>query len=137
MELAPHSDGVLRAHFTADQLGIYAVNDGTQQRFAVIGELNPPELRGVVTTDAVLRDLSYATGGSVHWLPHDGTPSVRLTGAGRTPGGRDWIGLRQSHSYTVRGVENTPVLPAWVYALSLLLLMIAAWAIEGRSRRLY
>lgn len=134
MELTPHSDGVLRGNFTADQLGIYAVDDGTQERFAIIGEPNPPELRGVVTTETVMHDISIASGGSVHWLPQEGAPQPKMVSAGRTAGGRDWIGMRQSHSYTVNGVEDRPVLPAWIYALSLLSLMIAAWGIEGRSR---
>lgn len=134
MTLEPHSDGVLRAQFTADSLGIYAVSDGEQQRFAVIGELNPPELRGVVTTDTLLAPLAAASGGSVHWLPHDGTPAPRMVAGQRTDGGRDWIGLRQNMNYTVTGVENTPVLPPWAYAAALLVLMIAVWWWEGRSR---
>ncbi|MBU0799716.1 MAG: hypothetical protein KKA05_01810, partial [Alphaproteobacteria bacterium] len=134
LTLEAHSDGILRAQFPADSLGIYAVDDGTQQRFAVIGELNPPELRGVVTTENILKDIVNASDGSIHWLPHGGTPEPRLVSAARTAGGRDWIGLRQSLSYTVTGVQNAPLLPAAAYAALLLLLMIAAWWIEGRNR---
>lgn len=134
ISLQPHSDGVLRAQFTADSLGIYRVSDGGQQRFAVIGELNPPELRGVVTTESVLKPLTVASGGSVRWLTHGGTPEPRMIANGRTEGGRDWMGLRQSLSYSVTGIQNTPILPAWAYAAALLLLMIGVWWWEGRSR---
>lgn len=135
LPLIPHSDGTQRAQFPAGDLGIYSINDGTQQRFAVIGELNPPELRGVITTDAPLKDMIAASGGSTHWLAHESLPAIRMTGAHRTAGGRNWIGLRQNHSYTVTGIQNTPLLPAVFYVALLLLLMIGAWWIEGRRRR--
>ncbi len=132
--LEPHSDGILRAQFTADSLGIYSISDGTQQRFAVIGELNPPELRGVVTTESILKDIATASAGSIRWIAHGGVPEPRLIAGARTQGGRDWIGLRQSLSYSVTGVQNTPILPAWAYAAALLMLMIGVWWWEGRSR---
>lgn len=134
LKLEAHSDGALRGQFTATELGIYSIDDGTQQRFAVIGELNPPELRSVVTTDQAVKALTTASKGSTHWIAQDGVPAPRLAEGGRTTGGRDWIGLRKSLSYSVTGVQDKPVLPAAAYAALLLLLMVAAWWIEGRTR---
>ncbi|MCB9996475.1 MAG: hypothetical protein H6869_08585 [Rhodospirillales bacterium] len=127
--------GALEGRLKAEQLGIYTVDDGNQKRFAIIGELNPPELRSVQTTGEKLAPISSASGGGIHWLADDGTPHIKLLPPGRSYNGSGWLGLRQNRSYTVTGVKETPFLPSWFYALSLFSLLIAAWWFEGRSRK--
>lgn len=132
IELSVHDSGVLEGQTTATQLGIYTIDDGTQQRFAIVGDLNPPELQGVRTTPDILAPLTAESGGSVQWLSDTPEPDVKLMPSGRSYGGHGWIGLRESRSFNVTGVENKPFLPAWIYALSLMALVIAAWWLEGR-----
>ncbi len=135
IELTSGSDGDLRARFQGDKLGIYTVSDGEQKRFAIIGDLNPPELRGVKTTEERMAPIVNASQGGIYWLANTPSPNIRLISPGRDFSGESWLGLRKNRSYTVTGVRDTPFLPAWLYALGLLSLLIAAWWFEGRRRK--
>jgi len=135
LELVPTSEGHLQAQFKGESLGIYTVDDGEQKRFAIIGDLNPPELRGVVATSEVLKPAIDGTKGSAHWLEDNATPDIKLIAPGRDYGGANWLGLRKNMSYTVTGVKDHPFLPPWLYALGMLTLLVAAWWFEGRSRK--
>ncbi len=135
LELTPTDDGYLRAEFRGEALGIYTVNDGEQKRFAIIGDLNPKELRGVISTAKVIAPAVKASDGSIQWLEDDADPDVRLLPGGRDFGGAGWIGFRKNMSFTVTGVKDHPFLPPWLYALGLLTLLVAAWWFEGRTRK--
>ncbi len=130
--LNPQPNGLLEARIEADQLGIYTFDDGMQERFALVGDLNPPELRGVRTTADLLNPVAKTSGGSVHWLVDDPEPSVRFVTNGKVFGGHNWIGLRSNNSYQVTGVKDTPFLPDWVYVLLLMGLVAGSWWLEGR-----
>lgn len=136
--LSPGDDGWLSARIPAGQPGVYSAEDGTQKRFAVIGELNPPETRAVVTTDTIMRDVADASGGTVQWLDSDAgnMPDIRFVNPRantiRRVGGNGWIGLYDNNAFTVTGARDVPFLPAWAYALGLLALAIIAWWMEGR-----
>ncbi len=133
--LKPADNGMLQARIAATQLGIYTVSEGDRDRFAVNGDLNPPELRGVVTTPDLLAPAVEATHGTTLWLADTKAPDVRLLPPGRSYGGRNWIGLRSSDSFNVTGVVERPLLPMWAWAIGLLGLLIGAWWMEGRTKR--
>ncbi len=135
IELLPTKQGNLQAKIKGNDLGIYSVDDGMQKRFAIIGDLNPLELRSVITTPDRINPITTASKGHVHWLENNATPDLRLLPPGRDYGGANWLGLRKNRSYTVTGVKDHPFLPSWLYALGLLTLMIAAWWFEGRNRK--
>ena len=130
-------DGWLSARVTASQPGVYSAEDETQKRFAVIGELNPPEMRAVVTTDDIMRPVAETSGGTVQWLSGDSgnMPDIRFVGPGRSAGGNGWIGLRDNNAFTITGARDVPFLPGWAYALGLLALAIASWWMEGRRSK--
>jgi hypothetical protein len=135
LNLEPGEDGWLTAHTKADQLGIYSFEDSAaQRRFAVIGNLNPPELASVRATDEKLRPLINASGGGVLWLEDSPSPPVRLVEEGRTYAGRGWVALRQNNDYNVTGLKDRPLLPAWLAALALLGIMVLGWWREGRTK---
>lgn len=128
-------DGWLEARIPAPLSGVYRVEDGKQERFAVVGDLNPPEWRAVVTTEDLLKPIAQETGGTIHWITSEGPPDIRrVSGNNRTYGGFGWIGLKDNHAYSVTGMRDIPFLPAWFSALILLAATLAAWWFEGRRR---
>jgi hypothetical protein len=132
--IADEGKGWLESRLPAEQLGVYTVNDGTQERFAIAGDINPPELTGVRTTDEKLVPLVKESKGSIVWLNDTAAPDVRLLPPDRNYAGSGWIGLRANRGFTVAGVNDRPFLPAWVYALLLLFLAIGCWWHEGKSK---
>ncbi len=129
----PFDDGTFSTKVIADQLGIYSFKDAkNQKRFAIIGDLNPPELRGVKATSEHLRPLIDASKGKALWLSDVPNPDIRSLSNARTYGGQHWIGLRQNNEYTVTSVRSTPVLPDWAAAIFLLILLIGTWWRESR-----
>jgi hypothetical protein len=134
VELQPGADGWLEARVPTMLSGIYTVTDGDQKRFAVVGELNPPEWRSVISSEKPLKMITAQTGGSMHWLSSEGNPDVRrINASNRNFGGYGWIGLKDNNAFTVTGVRDIPFLPSWLSALVLLVMAVAAWWFEGRS----
>ncbi len=133
--LEPNSEGWLETVIEADQLGIYAFEDPEgQRRFAIIGDLNPPELRGVKATPDLLSPMARASKGSIKWLSETPTPSIRPLAEDRNFAGRNWIGLRQNHDYNVTGIKEKPLLPEWMSVLILLGLATLTWWREGKIK---
>jgi hypothetical protein len=133
LELLPGKHGWLEGKTVATELGVYTVDDGEQIRFAVIGELNPPELRGVKTTDKELQEIVEHTNGSIKWLIDNDDLNVRSLSPGRNYAGNGWIGVRSNKSYSVSGVSDRPFVSEWVYALLLMALLIITWWLEGKT----
>lgn len=134
LDLLPDGKGWLVKQVKADRLGIYAFEDtnGTR-KYAIIGDLNPPELRDVTTTKDKLHPIVEASGGGILWLEDTPEPAVRLlSGAHRFAGG-NWIGLRRNNDYIVKGVQDIPLLPAWLSLLILLCALTWAWWREGKK----
>ncbi len=124
--------GIARATVSADAVGLYKIADTERSAFAVVGSIDTPELRNVLTTDSVLKPIVTATGGSIVWLADGDKLDIRRVDADGPAGGRGWMGLRRNGQYTVRGVKETPLLPV---ALLLVLLggtLGLAWFREGR-----
>lgn len=132
VKLEPKATGALEARVIADQLGIYTFDDGLQERFVLVGDLNPPELRGVRTTSDLLMPVAQASGGTVQWLVDNDKPDIRFVENSKTFGGNRWIGLRANNSHLLTGVKDTPFLPDWVYVLLLIGLVVGSWWLEGR-----
>jgi hypothetical protein len=127
-------DGTLQKTIRAEQLGIYGFEDPAGQRqFAVVGEVNPPELQNVKTTPDLFAPLVKASGGGAVWLAETPEPGIKRLAGGRIYAGYNWIGLRQNGDYTVKGVEDKPLLPAWLAALWLVSFAAFTWWREGRS----
>lgn len=130
----PESEsGVSTAVVTADEPGIYRISDGERTAFAVVGAVNPPELRDVRTTEDPLRPIAAATGGGIHWIAdRDAGIEVRRVRADRDQSGRDWIGLRANGDYVVTGIAEVPLLPAILVLFLALGGLMLAWRREGR-----
>ena len=84
-------------------------------------------------TDLIVAPVVEATGGSVRWLAEEGVPDLRRVDPGRRAYGRGWLGIEHHGAYRVLGMNETPMLPAWLALALLLGAAIVAWWREGRS----
>jgi hypothetical protein len=136
MKLKDGENGWLEARTTAPVSGIYMVDDGTQKRYAIVGEANPPEWKSVITSDKPMKSITSETGSSITWINDEGIPNIRRTSANNHSfSGSGWIGLKDNNAYSVSGIRDIPFLPAWFSATILLAMAISAWWFEGRTRR--
>ena len=131
LTLTKAEPGIWRATAKADELGLYRLTDGTLSTVAAAGPLNPKEVADMRATGDILKPLTDATGGSIHWL-NDGIPDVRRVQPGSNASGDDWIGLRANGAYRVTAVEQQPLLPPWLGLVLVLGTLLLAWRIEGR-----
>lgn len=133
LTLAPNNNGVLEKLHRARETGIYKfeTEDG-KLRYVVVGEVDPPEFRNVLTSDEILEPLVDLSKGGALWLADNDTPDILL----RTNGpfaGRDWLAVENTNAYTVTGASEKPFLPLWASLLILLMLTVATWFFEGRK----
>ena len=132
LQLMKIEPGVWRASARADELGLYRLTDGTLNTVTATGPLNPKEVADMRATDAVLKPVANATGGSVHWLADGGVPKIRRVSPGANASGDDWIGLRANGAYRVTSVEQSQLLPPWLALVLVLATLLIAWRMEGR-----
>lgn len=133
--LESSSTGFLEYLHRARQTGIYRfeTQDG-QLRFAVVGEVNPPELRNVLTTEAVMKPLVDKANGGILWLSETPAPRIRLIKSGRFAG-QNWLALEDKDAYSVTGAQEKPLIPLELQITLLALLLLGTWYLEGRQYR--
>ncbi len=132
LELRQIAPGLGQAIVDVDKPGLYRFDDGTLRTVAAVGNPDPLEFSDVRATDAKLKPLVEASGGSIQWLADTPDPDIRSVRPGRAAGGSDWIGLRRNEGYTVAGINQTPLLPGILVALAFLVALGSAWWREGR-----
>jgi hypothetical protein len=115
-----------------DKPGLYRFDDGTLRTVAAVGNPDPLEFSDVRATEAKLKPLVEASGGTSMWLQDNPDPDIRSVRPGRAAGGSDWIGLRRNEGYTVAGINQLPLLPGILVALAFLMAIGSAWWREGR-----
>ena len=87
----------------------------------------------MTATAEILAPFAAATGGSMTWLDERGLPDLRRVEADRRASGAGWIGIQRNRAYTVEGLSQTPLMPAWLAALLLIGTAAMAWWREGRA----
>lgn len=135
IELKANSAGILELKMKADTLGIYSFADTEGERkFAIIGDLDPLELRAVKTTPEKLSPLIKESKGATIWLSENNTPALSVSQSNaRRYGGSDWLALKRNQDYTVTGVKDIALLPEWTILFILISALIAVWWREGRE----
>jgi hypothetical protein len=123
--------GDWRGSAHATELGLYRLTDGKLNAVTAAGPLNPKEVADMRATDAILKPVAQASGGSVHWL-QDGLPTIRRTDPDGAQSGDDWIGLKRNGAYRVTSVDQQALLPPWAALILLLGILLLAWRVEGR-----
>ncbi len=132
--LTKNDNSLLQYKYKADQLGIFAFEDTEGiRKFAIVGDLNPPELNGVKTTETILAPLVKASNGTTTWLDGTARPKIQTYKNGRHYGGESGLALKQSDDYTVLGVRDLPLMPEWLIFLILASTLIAMWWREGQT----
>src|SRR5690606_10763858 len=111
--------------------GLWRLEDGEAEAVAAVGPPSPAEYANPLARPQPLAPLVAATGGAAAWLAN-GVPDVRAVGEGRRTAGRGWMGLTARDAYRVTGIRLTPLLPAWLAALAVGLLLLGAWLRESR-----
>lgn len=135
LELKDNGKGWLTADIEAKSLGVYSFEDTSGNRkFAIIGDLNPPELRGVVMTDEKLKPAFQASGGGSVKLVKTPDPKIRFFTSIPSYSGENWISLKRNNDFTVTGVQDIPLLPKWAILLGLILVTAFMWWYEGQRK---
>jgi hypothetical protein len=137
VELERTEPGLWRAEIEASEIGLYRLTDGEHSTLTNVGPLDPKELRDLIATEDKVEDLVADTGGGtvrVEAASGDAValPRITLLADVRRWAGGDWIALKRTDAYVVRGIRSIPLL-AGLLGLALLLMGLAAtWYREGR-----
>ena len=133
LRLLPDADGTARARFTAAEAGVYRITAGDLTAYATPRPIAAIELADMRATDRIMAPAAEASGGTVRWLAEEGVPELRRVDPGRRAYGRGWLGIERHGAYRVLGMNETPLLPAWLALALLLGAATTAWWREGRS----
>ncbi len=134
--LSDNGTGWFEKKIVATQNGIYSFENAEGvKKFAVIGSLNPPEMRNVLSTETVLKNVVEHSRGKIIWLSKHAEPSIRIMagGANTRYGGRNWIGLRQNNDYEVTSARDIALFTPWSSVLFLVAFLALIWWFEGRK----
>ncbi|MBV9702699.1 MAG: hypothetical protein JO163_08225 [Methylobacteriaceae bacterium] len=138
VDLTRAGPGLARATYTAREIGLYRMNDGTLSALANVGPENPKEFQDVISTTEKLRPLAEATGGTVRRVSAGGDNVIvpRLVAMRAAPvyGGSDFIAIKRTDASVVRGVAVVPLGTGLIALLVLLGAIVLAWAYEGFRR---
>jgi hypothetical protein len=132
VKLRDDGRGRATGSIAATDQGLYKVTDGTRQAFAASGALNSKEWADPRASANLLQPLVDETGGGMQAVSINGQPTWRRVPVDGAMAGSGWFGLRQNDDYTVTGVTNMPLLPAWAALLLALSLVLLAWRRESK-----
>ncbi|WP_119300530.1 hypothetical protein [Dongia deserti] len=132
VKLRDDGRGRATGSIAAAEQGLYKVTDGTRQAFAASGALNSKEWSDPRASASLLQPLVDETAGGVQAVSVNGQPNWRRVPVDGAMAGSNWLGLRQNADYTVTGVTNMPLLPAWAALLLALGLVLLAWRRESK-----
>ena len=124
--------GRASAEVQVAEAGLYRIADGELDTIVTVGELNPVEWRDPRAKTGLLEPIVQATGGAVTWIADGHLPTVRQVARDRDRSGQGWIGMLDHGRYVVRGIDNTPLLPAWLALILIVGGLAMAWRAEGR-----
>ncbi|OJX79656.1 hypothetical protein [Magnetospirillum sp. 64-120] len=129
--LADQGDGSWRGEMKADQPGLWHVEADGQVALAAQGGIDSPELGEVTATADILRPTVEAGGGSIRFLAQGGVPDIRM-GTPAAGSNDRWLSLIRRDDYVVRGVAQSPLLPAVLALVAVAAGLLLAWRQESR-----
>ncbi len=132
--LKKNARDMLVHNIQAEKLGIYSFQDALGMRKSVIiGDTDPLEFDGVITTPKLLEPLIKSTGGTYIWLDKTPHPDIRTFKNAQSYGGSDWLALQQNGDFTVTRVRDIALFPKWISLLLLFSALLFLWWKEGKS----
>ena len=134
LDLPEVGPGKYQIDWQAPMMGLYRLQQDDLERVAAVGPSAPREFVETIATGAVMEPAVSATLGGILRL-ETGQPDIRQVREGRPAAGRGWIGVTPRGAYVTEDISVTPLLPGWLYLLLAAGLAIAAWLVEGRTRR--
>jgi len=136
VRLSPDHGGSMRLLTKVAQSGLYRFKtpDG-QSSFAFAGNADTPEFTNILTSAEPLMPVIKKSGGKAFWLSQQGQPRVRHVRHIRSGAfyGRDWLALKNNEAYTVKGAQQSPLVPIWGAILALIFACVFTWYREGRK----
>ena len=131
VELKDDGGGRARATVTAEEVGLYRVDDGERTAMAAVISPNPVEFADMRTSADRLSGIAARTGGGIAWLA-DGLPAFRRVRPERLAAGPGWMGLVANRDYRVASIAEMPVLPPLAVLILGIGALMLAWRGEGR-----
>lgn len=131
LSLEEVSPGRFETLWEAPEIGLYRLDDGTENTVIALGPSAPREFEQTIASGETLAPLIDQTGGGIMAIS-DGDIAIRSVREGRPAAGRGWIGITPRGAYRTADISITPILPAWAFLLLASLLVIGAWLREGR-----
>lgn len=134
--LSPAGPGVWRGELGVAKPGLHRVVSGEKRGFIIAGIGNPSEARVLKADPAALSSVQTKSGagGSVAWLGRDGRgalPTFSRIGA-TAKSGTGAFALRQTGASTITATRRDPIVPAWIFAVLVLVFSLFGWWREGR-----
>ncbi|HEY0291367.1 MAG TPA: hypothetical protein VGC51_03370 [Hansschlegelia sp.] len=128
--------GLWRGVLETPELGLHRATDGAFTTLVNVGPPNPRELSEAASTEARMKPVADATGGSVRRVtPETGAldvPRIVQISTGARAFGTDWIGVKQADASVVRGLGILPIFSGVLGLILLIGAFAATWAREGR-----
>lgn len=134
VNLIEDESGMWTAVVESDELGIHTAEEGERRALTHVGPVNPREYTDVRSTTDLLANLAEETNGSVRRVGADHDANLRVVPmrANRSYAGSNWIGLKTTDAYVLRGVDRYSLLAGFLGLAILLGLLSATWYREGR-----
>ena len=125
------SPGIFEAQYQADDLGLYQIESEEHRALTHVGPANPREFTQVVSTTKLLNPLLSQTGGAVIRATNTNVPRIIAVGTTSSTSGKGWIGLHNTNTTLLKGVNSLPLFSGLLGLALLLLTMAGMWAREG------
>jgi hypothetical protein len=102
-----------------------------KEAVVVVGPAPAREFAQTIATTDLIAPMAQTFGGGILNLS-DGMPDIRTARSGRPAAGRNWIAITPRDAVSTLSSQTRPILPAWMWAIALAGLALAAWLREGR-----
>jgi len=113
LHLSDQGNGLASGAVTADQTGLWRINDDQLTTLVAVGSQDPLEMDDVRATPERLKEAVGKNGGGIFWM-EDGLPGLSRPAADTQMAGSGWMGLRANGQHSVTATSRQALLPGWL-----------------------